>query len=217
MSPAPSDRLTDDPTFQSEQARPTDAPNEVVTSLHPNAKSTGRHRVRWITLVVGVVVTALVVVLVITPPASQYAAQSPLVGHRAPAFEGTTITGQPYRLGGLRGHYVVVDFFASWCVPCRQEQGQLVTFAKEQRNGARLVGVIFNDTNGGIRSMLGPWVGLYPVIPDPGGRIALDYGVGAPPDKFLIDPRGVVVARVIGPVTAAGLNALIARAKSQGV
>ena len=73
------------------------------------------------------------------------------------------------------------------------------------------------DTTAASRSLLGPWVGLYPVITDPGGRIALDYGVYNPPSKYVIDPEGKVVTKIIGPVTAAGLDSVITRAQSQGL
>ncbi|MBF6558302.1 MAG: redoxin domain-containing protein [Acidimicrobiales bacterium] len=139
------------------------------------------------------------------------------MGHQAPAISGTQITGGTFDLRTLRGHFVVIDFVASWCVPCRTEQPQLVKFAEEQHNGALLVGVVFEDATSGIRSLLGPWVGLYPVIIDPGGRIALDYGVYNPPSKYVIDPSGTVVVKIIGPVTAAQLDAVIARAKARGL
>jgi alkyl hydroperoxide reductase subunit AhpC len=65
--------------------------------------------------------------------------------------------------------------------------------------------------------MLGLWRGLYPVIGDPGGTIALNYGVDNPPSKYVIDPRGRVVAKIIGPVTAVGLDSLIKRSIGEGL
>ena len=146
-----------------------------------------------------------------------YAAYSPLVGHRAPAIIGKTLLGQPFNLYALRGHFVVIDFFSSWCVPCRTEQPQLVRFAKQPYGGAQLVGVVFQDLNASALTMLGPWRGLYPVLGDSGGRYALNYGVDNPPSKYVIDPKGRVIAKIIGPVTAAGLDALLKRASVQGL
>ena len=177
----------------------------------------GRHRVRWVALITGLVAATVVFTLAVAPPSTQSEVDSPVVGRPAPVVTGTQITGGTFALGALRGHFVVIDFFASWCVPCRTEQPQLVKFAEQQNNGALLVGVIFEDTTSGIRSLLGPWVGLYPVITDPGGRIALNYGVYNPPSKYVIDPEGRVVAKIIGPVTAAGLDSIITRAKSQSL
>ncbi|HVX23345.1 MAG TPA: TlpA disulfide reductase family protein [Acidimicrobiales bacterium] len=167
------------------------------------------HRIRWIVAAAGIVVAAMVFLLATAPPATVYDAQSPLIGRRAPAIAGPTLTAETFDLAAERGRYVIIDFFASWCVPCRQEQPQLVKFAKSPPDGAQLVGVVFNDSIAGARSLLGPWMGLYPVIPDTTGRLEVDYGVEAPPAKFVIDPSGRVVAKIIGPVTAAGLDSLI--------
>jgi cytochrome c biogenesis protein CcmG/thiol:disulfide interchange protein DsbE len=164
------------------------------------------------------VVAGVVSVLGLSPPATQVEAESPLVGQPAPAIPGPTITGQPFSLAGLQGHFVVVDFFSSWCVACRQEAPQLARFVAQQAgpSGARLVGVIFEDTVPDIRQFLGPELGRYPVVQDPGGRIALDYGVDNPPEKYLVAPNGVIFDKVIGPVTAALLDQLIAKAKAAG-
>jgi cytochrome c biogenesis protein CcmG/thiol:disulfide interchange protein DsbE len=139
----------------------------------------------------------------------------PGVGRRAPALHGNVLTGGTFDISQLRGPFVVVDFFSSWCVPCRTEQPQLVKSAEDQRYGADLVGVIFEDTVPYIRALLGPWVGLYPVITDPGGQGSLNCGVDNPPSKYVIDPNGTVVAKIIGPVTATGLDSIIARARSE--
>ena len=188
------------------------APRRTSTRRQPT-----RHRVRWIALAVGTGLIAVMLLLATAPPTTQYEADSPLIGHRAPAVSGRTLIGQPFHLGALRGHFVVIDFFASWCVPCRTEQAQLVRFAEHPRAGAELVGVVFHDSGDSIRSLLGPWIGLYPVLADPGGTIALNYGVDNPPSKYVIDPRGSVVAKIIGPVTAAGLDAVIKRAQAEGL
>jgi cytochrome c biogenesis protein CcmG/thiol:disulfide interchange protein DsbE len=186
-------------------------------SLKTGRRKGGRRLIRWIALATGVMAVFIIFALAVAPPSTQSEVNSPLVGHRAPAIAGTEITGSPFDLGTLRGHFLVIDFFASWCVPCRTEQPELVRFAEHQDNGARLVGVIFEDPTSAIRSLLGPWIGLYPVVTDPGGRIALNYGVYNPPSKYVIDPEGTVVAKIIGPVTAAGLDSVVARAKAQGL
>jgi cytochrome c biogenesis protein CcmG/thiol:disulfide interchange protein DsbE len=176
-----------------------------------------RHPARWIGVITGLVVAIVIFALAVAPQSTYSEVNSPLLGRQAPAITGTQITGGRFDLAALRGHFVVVDYFASWCVPCRTEQSQLVTFAEQQQNGALLVGVIFEDTVAGARSLLGPWVGLYPVLVDPGGTIALDYGVFNPPSKYVIDPAGRVVAKIIGAVTATELDAIIAKTKRSGL
>ncbi|MHB8378308.1 MAG: TlpA family protein disulfide reductase [Acidimicrobiales bacterium] len=195
----------------------SDQPAGSPTLLVRRVQRRRQYVVRWIVAVIGVVLVGLTLLLATAPPTTVYSAYSPLVGHRAPAIVGTTLLGQPFSLHDLRGHFVVVNFFSSWCVPCRTEQPQLIRFAQHLFGGAQLVGVVFQDLNASAFAMLGPWRGLYPVLGDPGGRIALNYGVDNPPTKFVIDPRGRVVAKIIGPVTAAGLDALLRRASVQGL
>jgi len=200
---------------------PANSPPPVTSAQQPARTSAlrrlTRHRVRWITLVVALGLGGVAYLLATAPPTTQYEADSPLLGHRAPAVTGQVLTGERFDLGALRGHFVVIDFFASWCVPCRTEQPQLVRFAEHPRADAQLVGVVFQDSTASIRSLLGPWVGLFPVLPDPTGTIALDYGVDNPPSKYVIDPRGRVVAKIIGPVTSAGLDAVIKQAEAEGL
>jgi len=165
---------------------------------------------------VGLAFIVFMIFLAISPPQSQRHLESPLVGKPAPALSATTITGAPFSLGSYSGHFVFVDFFASWCPACVTEQPQLNTFVREQNHtkGARLVAVIFGDRVSNIRSFLGNEVGKYPVLPDPTGSIALHWGVGNAAEMYLVSPKGQILAKLDGAVTAKELDALIARAQS---
>lgn len=199
----------------------TDRVTAVDSQADWQAKPRGRlrnvrHPARWIGILVGLVGSIVIIALAVAPQSTYSEVNSPLLGHQAPPVRGTSIVGGHFDLGTLRGHFVVVDFFATWCVPCRTEQPELVKFAEQQQSGALLVGVIFKDTVASAQSFVGPWAGLYPVLADPGGNTALDYGVYNPPSKYVIDPGGRVVAKIIGPVTAFELNVIIARAAKRG-
>lgn len=164
------------------------------------------------------VVLVLVAVVVATRPSEQAAqAQSPLVGHLAPPLGGTTLQGRRFSLAQDRGHYVYVNFFASWCPPCQQEEPALVDFAFHQARaggaGARMVSVVFNDTLGDARRFVADWGLRWPVVPDRGGTIANRYGVGSPPMTFLVAPSGVVAGTWVGPVTVAQLDQMLAAAR----
>ncbi|MDA8284847.1 MAG: redoxin domain-containing protein [Actinomycetota bacterium] len=195
------------------------APSEATPPgrTRPALRRRRRRTITWTALAV-LLASGVVTVLSLSPPAAQVEAQSPLVGQPSPAIHGPTITGRPFSLASLAGHFVVVDFFSSWCVACREEAPQLARFVAQQAgpHGARLAGVIFEDTTPAIRQFLGPELGRYPVVADPGGRIALDYGVDNPPEKYLIAPNGVIFDKVVGPVTATLLDRLIAKAKAAG-
>lgn len=176
-----------------------------------------RHPVRW---VAGVLLLALVLVAVVaaTRPSEQATSvQSPLVGKAVPQLTGTTLAGKPFSLSEERGHYVYVNFFASWCPACQQEQPALMDFAFHQSrraDGARMVSIIFNDTVGDARSFVRQWGIPWPVVPDSGGAIANRFGVEAPPMTFLVGPHGTVVGTWEGPVTVAQLDRMLGTARA---
>jgi cytochrome c biogenesis protein CcmG/thiol:disulfide interchange protein DsbE len=172
-----------------------------------------RHLTRW---VAGAVLVALVVVgivLATRTPQEATAVQSPLLGQHAPALTGLDLsTGAPISLASLRGHYVVINFFASWCIPCQQEAPELSRFHFDQAklpSGAAMVSVVFHDTTSTARSFLQHNGDLWPAVSDPGGTIAEHYGVTAPPTTFVVDPAGRVTAVLEGPATQKNLETFL--------
>jgi cytochrome c biogenesis protein CcmG/thiol:disulfide interchange protein DsbE len=177
-----------------------------------------RHTARWVAAVALVVGAALVAVLATRPPATATEVDTPLVGQAAPPINGTTLAGAPFRLSALRGRWVIVNFFASWCPPCQQEQPELVAFAYAHRSpgDTALVGVVFDDSASTARGFMRSTGASWPGVVDPGGQIALDYGVRGPPETFFVSPKGTVVAHFDGPMTNASLDYWLARAQGGG-
>ncbi|HZU72163.1 MAG TPA: TlpA disulfide reductase family protein [Acidimicrobiales bacterium] len=172
---------------------------------------------RWAALGIGVAGAALVAVLSTRPPAQVAEAASPIVGQPAPPTAGTDIGGGRFSLTDLRGRFVVVNFFASWCGPCHQELPQLVAM---DRSGTAVVGVVFSDSAGSARRFLTGGGAHWPALDDGEGALALAWGVRAPPESFLVSPDGAVLAKVIGPLTpnqVGYFNRVIVQARRAGL
>ena len=130
---------------------------------------------------------------------------SPLLGKPAPAATLPDLDGGgDLTLASLRGRVVVVNFWASWCVPCRTEHPELVAAAAAYRGaGVTFVGVNYQDQrSSALRFLddLGRGRG-YRYVTDPGSRAALDFGVFGVPETYFLDRSGVVAAKITGPST----------------
>lgn len=178
--------------------------------------SEGRPRRRgpifFVALGVAVVLAVFVVVLATREPSQDRRADSPLVGEVAPPVRGVSLTtGDEFDLDSLRGQWVVVNFFATWCVPCRVEHPELLSFSRRhaQIGDASVVSVVFDDEPGEVQQYFEDNDSTWPVIDGSGTGVALDYAVAAVPESFIISPTGYVVAKVTGGVTSVGLDQLI--------
>lgn len=150
---------------------------------------------------VGVVVVGLLVLLAQASPQDGDTAQSPLLGRPAPAVKSTTLTNQTFDLSRRRGSWVVLNFFNSTCVPCRNEHAELVDFVAQQAQSdapAELYTVMNDDNDAAVRSFFAERGGSWPVVRDDNGAIAVAFGVAKVPETWIIDPNGFVRIRVIG-------------------
>lgn len=161
-------------------------------------------------IVVGVILVGFIVLLATRGTSTPISSR--IVGQAAPDFSGETLDGSTWTMANHRGEWVVVNFFATWCTPCRIEDPQIQQFVESHEGDpVRVISVAFSDDADSIRDY---WVAernTWPVIPRDTGSIALDYGVTKVPESYVVAPSGLVVAGFYGGITAAGLDDVIAK------
>jgi thiol-disulfide isomerase/thioredoxin len=139
-------------------------------------------------------------------------------GHRpaAPAVSGTTVAGQHLSLAAYRGHTVVLNFWGSWCAPCRAEAPALGQLARQlQARGVRFVGIDIRDEPDSALSFMQEFNVGYPSISDPSDEIALDFRSTVPPadipTTLVIDRDGRIADRIFGASSYTELLTVIDR------
>ena len=168
----------------------------------------------WIAVAVAVPVALLITVLATREPAQNRVGDSPLLGKAAPAVEASTIDDEAFRLSDTHGRWVLVNFFATWCVPCRLEHTDLIQIS--QRRDTAVVGVVYSDSVQAVKEFRDDEGGDWKMVADPRGRIALDFGVAGVPESYLLDPEGRIVAKILGGIRAADFDRLLAEARVGG-
>ena len=158
------------------------------------------------------VAAALVVFLGTRDQGSEAQTASPLVGELAPAVAGETLDGDRFDLDRRRGRWVLVNFFATWCVPCREEHPELIELTQRHAEAGdlSLVSVVVETDEDEARAFFDDRGGDWPVVLDPSGRTALEYGMVKVPETFLVAPDGTVVTRLIGGIRADQVDSIIA-------
>ncbi len=130
---------------------------------------------------------------------------SPLIGKAAPDVKLPYLEQEgELALADLRGDIVVVNFWASWCLPCRQEHPELVAAAAAYEDaGVRFVGITYQDRRDAAQAFLDDLGRGYTYLDDERSRAAIAFGVFGIPETFFIDRDGVVVGNVRGAVDGA--------------
>ena len=189
----------------------------AVAPAAPEAPAVAPRRPRtalWIAVAVGLSVALFIGVLATRDAAVDRVAPSRLLGRSAPEIVGPSVlAGGTFRLSSLQGKYVLVNFFATWCVPCVKEHPEMVKFSERHRaaGDAAVVSVIYDDELSEVRSFFAKRGGDWPVVEASGAKV--DWGVRGVPESFLVDPSGTVLTRIVGGVTDGGLERLLAEAR----
>lgn len=133
---------------------------------------------------------------------------SPLIDRPAPAFVAPTLAdaSRSLKREDLRGRVWLLNVWASWCGPCREEHAQLMTLA-QRRPAITIVGLNYKDERVAASQWLQQWGDPYTEsLVDPQGQLGLDFGVYGVPETFIIDRDGVVRFKHVGPITPAVLR-----------
>ncbi len=138
--------------------------------------------------------------------------RSPLIGRPAPEFSRPGLDGGTVSSADFEGRVYVVNFWASWCVPCRQEAPHLQSFYERwSPRGVGMVGIVYNDRLADARQFREEFGLRFPQAMDPDGVAAIDFGVFGVPETYVIDQRGTVMAKLIGAVGPETLDQVLAQ------
>jgi cytochrome c biogenesis protein CcmG, thiol:disulfide interchange protein DsbE len=138
---------------------------------------------------------------------SSVSSAQPATGKQAPAFDLAALanTEAHVSLAAYAGKPVIVNFFASWCGPCRQETPELAHYYKAAQPTVRVVGVDTNDSRTAALTFTRHYGVTYPVASDPAAATAGAFGVSGLPQTFFLNAQHKIVDRVYGAVTGSAL------------
>lgn len=133
-------------------------------------------------------------------PTSVSTEEAPKIGYFAPNFRLPSLTGEEYSLASLKGKVVFLNFWATWCAPCKAEMPSMEVLYQEFKEENFEILAISNDIDGdrSVRPFVEALNLSYPILLDPDYRVDNKYLVRSVPTSFLIDKKGVITHRIIG-------------------
>lgn len=136
---------------------------------------------------------------------------SPLVGRPVIDFSLQEVSSkQLMDIAALHGKPMVINFWATWCVPCYAEHKVLTRIARANGSKVQFIGVVFDDEPAKILRFLAENGSAYPTLVDQGGKVAIAYGVYGVPETFFVDASGTIVAKHEGALTDSSLTNYLA-------
>jgi len=180
--------------------------------LGPSARS---RRVGWLAIAGGLLLgLAIGLAVFAAPVASSTAAvaatpgpvAAPIVDALAPDFELETVDGEVIRLSDLRGKVVALNFWATWCTPCRLEMPDLQARADAYGDRLTVLGVNFDETAAEVDAFRQEVGVRFPLLLDPGGEVQRLYRVRGYPTTFFVDPEGVIRIQHLGLMSAGQID-----------
>jgi cytochrome c biogenesis protein CcmG/thiol:disulfide interchange protein DsbE len=178
-----------------------------------------KHPARWIALTVAVVLVAFSAVLAtqVGNDPRKDAKTSHLAGRPAPKFTVETLDGERLTRRDLAGKAVIVNFWNSWCLPCKQEHPALTEFYARHNDDPdfALVGIVRDDTKTAAQRWVDKRGDDWTIATDPGDQAALAFGTRGQPETLAISPDGVIVGYQFGPSSVDDLETLLDAARGR--
>jgi cytochrome c biogenesis protein CcmG, thiol:disulfide interchange protein DsbE len=134
------------------------------------------------------------------------------IGKRAPALPSEVITPPGMTVAKLRGAPAAINFWASWCTPCRREMPELEQLHRSRQGRWHIVGVNWNDRQSSARAFIRDYNATFPNLRDPDGSIGRSYGIIGLPTTVILDSKGRVAELLAGPQTVGSLRSAFERA-----
>jgi peroxiredoxin len=140
-------------------------------------------------------------------------AAAPGIGNRAVPFDLKSLDGKPVGLADFRGKPLVINFFASWCDPCRDEMPLINELAsKAARDGYSVLGIAVEDSRAAVTQFVQEAKLVFPIALDLNSTVKRSYRIFGPPATFFIDAQGTVRDIVLGPITPERARAAMTKA-----
>ena len=147
------------------------------------------------------VVAPLIILLASRFGTNPNALPSVLEGRPMPAFSLKTVNGDTVTAESLRGKPAVINFWSTWCVPCKVEHDILQEGSRRYEPYVQFLGVVYQDNLENVQSYLSKKMNRYPQLLDPDSTTAIDFGVSGVPESFIVDGHGIIRHKQTGVVT----------------
>ena len=155
---------------------------------------------------------SLLIVLAVLPPGGHAQPDVSLIGRHAPVFSLPSLDGSPVSLASARGRVVLLNFWATWCAPCRLEMPQFAAWQKQYGpQGLQIIGVSIDDSQPPVRAFVAKLHLGYPIVMGDAQLGERYGGVLGVPVTFLIDRRGIIRARFNGESDLGAMHARLQR------